>query len=245
MTLEEVREIYKKDKGDGCKILAYNVKLKDGKSTNVRIATDTSGEVALMKKGSRKRCFKIIYLSKFISLWDKMTLIDGSKWCDVKLFRKHINDAIEMLSSSGLWSDILSDMRSISELEDSILQDYLETVSRDSYEAYCEITNTNGRFHGKLSQTHVLETLARKKCWTSIPWNSYGKENNKRELSNAIMEKSMHRVSWRGNYDYSIEVSKASDGILRGWFSAEYKGCGNGHYYLLFDDRHAIFVEND
>lgn len=244
MTIKEIREFYDSVKGTN-NIVPVRVKLDDGLITNVRLAESRGGNIAAMKKGSRVRCIELQYMTKFTDKWVSITAIDTSRWCDVKLFRKHINDAIEMLSSSGLWGDILSDMRSISGLEDSVLQDYLETVSKNSYEAYCEITNTNGRFHGKLSQTHVLETLARKKCWTSIPWNSYGKENNKRALSSAIMEKSMHRVSWRGNYDYSIEVSKASDGILRGWFSAEYKGCGNGHYYLLFDDRHAIFVEDD
>ena len=244
MTIKEIREFYDSVKGAN-NIVPVRVKLDDGLTTNVRLAESRGGNIAVMKKGSRSRCNELQYMTKFTDKWVSITAIDTSRWCDLALFKKHINDAIEMLSSSGLWSDILSDMRSISELEDSVLQDYLETVSRDSYEAYCEITDLDGRFHGKLSQTHVLETLARKKCWTSIPWNSYGKESNKRELSNAIVEKRQYIKSWRGNYDFSVEVSKASNGILRGWFSAEYKGCGNGHYYLLFDAKHAIFVEDD
>ena len=51
-------------------------------------------------------------------------------------------------------------------------------------------------------------------------------------------------VRWYGSYDYSVSVSK-KDGVLRGWYSAEYKGCGNGHYFLLLDATHAIFYEDD
>ena len=29
------------------------------------------------------------------------------------------------------------------------------------------------------------------------------------------------------------------------WYSKEFKGCGNGHYYLALDATHTIFVEDD
>lgn len=52
-------------------------------------------------------------------------------------------------------------------------------------------------------------------------------------------------MRWYGNYDYSVEFLKNEEGKLQGWYSAEYKGCGNGHYYLLLDTSHAIFYEDD
>ena len=46
------------------------------------------------------------------------------------------------------------------------------------------------------------------------------------------------------NYDYSFEFV-VRDGVKRVWWSAEYKGCGNGHYYLALSERLAVFAEND
>ena len=45
--------------------------------------------------------------------------------------------------------------------------------------------------------------------------------------------------------DYSVEVKLCEDGTLRGWFSSEYKGCGNGDYYILINATQAVFVEKD
>lgn len=45
-----------------------------------------------------------------------------------------------------------------------------------------------------------------------------------------------------GAYDYSIHAN----GIQKkGWYSAEYKGCGNWHYYILLDYDTALFYEDD
>ena len=54
-----------------------------------------------------------------------------------------------------------------------------------------------------------------------------------------------HSPRWEKGYDNSVSVKKGEDGIVRGWYSEEYRGCGNGHYYLLIDAKHAIFYEND
>ena len=35
------------------------------------------------------------------------------------------------------------------------------------------------------------------------------------------------------------------DGIRRAWYSEEYRGCGNGHYYLAINATHAIYYEKD
>jgi len=39
-------------------------------------------------------------------------------------------------------------------------------------------------------------------------------------------------------FNYQPEDNKA-------WYSEEYRGCGNGHYYLALDATHALFYEDD
>ena len=66
------------------------------------------------------------------------------------------------------------------------------------------------------------------------------------QVSLAIANKEdYHSPRWIKGYDNSVSVQKGKDGIVRGWYSEEYRDCGNGHYYLLIDAKHAIFSEND
>ena len=51
--------------------------------------------------------------------------------------------------------------------------------------------------------------------------------------------------SWRGDYDYCASGKMCADGIYRAWLSQEFKGCGNGHYWLLISGKHCIFAEDD
>ena len=52
------------------------------------------------------------------------------------------------------------------------------------------------------------------------------------------------RFAWRNVYDNTLEIIGMND-IYRGYYSEEYRNCGNGHYYLLFDATHAIYYEDD
>ena len=49
---------------------------------------------------------------------------------------------------------------------------------------------------------------------------------------------------WENGYDNTVEIANR-DGKKLAWYSEEYRRCGNGHYYLMFDATHAIFYEDD
>lgn len=51
--------------------------------------------------------------------------------------------------------------------------------------------------------------------------------------------------SWYADYDYTVSGRVCLGGLYKAWLSQEFKGCGNGHYYLLISDKHAVFAEND
>jgi hypothetical protein len=61
------------------------------------------------------------------------------------------------------------------------------------------------------------------------------------ELKEAIEHDRPYSVSWRGNYDYSIWYEPGSPAT----FAAEYRGMGNGHYYVLINEKLALFLEDD
>ena len=63
-------------------------------------------------------------------------------------------------------------------------------------------------------------------------------------IRNAFGEREFS-YSWQGKYDCTASGSFGADGQYRAWLSREYRGCANGHYYLLISDHQAVFVESD
>lgn len=62
------------------------------------------------------------------------------------------------------------------------------------------------------------------------------------EIRSALDEgKELHRW-WRGSYDFSVSI-EPDRGVAH--FSAEFKDKGNGHYYILINEKMALFVEDD
>lgn len=75
-----------------------------------------------------------------------------------------------------------------------------------------------------------------------------------RQFRGALKERKAYhsgRFEFRG-YDGSlwIEIAEQDDGYylkgdVKAGFSKEYRGCGNGYYYLLIDDEHFIGIDID
>jgi hypothetical protein len=70
-------------------------------------------------------------------------------------------------------------------------------------------------------------------------------ERYQEELKKAIEEGKDYSDHWDCGWDCSVSTSKGDDGKYRGWFSQEYRGTGNGHYWLLISPTQAIFAEHD
>ena len=71
----------------------------------------------------------------------------------------------------------------------------------------------------------------------------YSNKFYKNEIAKALSEKRKYStgrvvVSYDNSFEYNPEKNKA-------WYSEEYRGCGNGHYYLALDGNTAVFYEND
>ena len=77
----------------------------------------------------------------------------------------------------------------------------------------------------------------------------FGKGNNaryKERIKDHIVRKENLTLRAYTNYDVTFEIDyNREDGIPRGWYSEEYRNCGNGHYYLAVSENCAIFCEDD
>lgn len=69
----------------------------------------------------------------------------------------------------------------------------------------------------------------------------------KEQIKEAMAQKRDTLQVARTSYDVSFELRQPTKDVpyIRAWYSEEYKGCGNGHYYLALSENCAIFCEND
>ena len=172
-----------------------------------------------------------------------------------------------MLSRSGLWSDMCKQMKGYSNMSEP---QFNETMKL--YDACDEIF---GKYHGdeyfakmdearkafddylyglgiKADFNHFMQ-LTEQRQVVSVPYtDGCSKERATERVLQMIEEaksgKNEEKITpfyWYGKYDYHVSATKGNDGLVRAWFSAEYRRCVNGHYYLLLDATHALYYEDD
>lgn len=206
-----------------CRFVVYYNNKREVK----RLFISRSGEVCEFKKGSR-HYGTILDISNVINI----EVIKPKS--EIDIFKKNVNKIIKYLSDSGLWQEKLEDCK------------YLITLSDD------EIISLKKNFYDE-SKKHNI-TLWGNDCFYSFFEergiksvnfeDKFHKDFVVKNIKQAIRDKVDYRTRWRKNYDNSIHIEHGNN-KLRGWYSEEYKNCGNGHYYYLLDATHALYGEKD
>lgn len=168
--------------------------------------------------------------------------------------------AINMLEKSGLWPEALADYkRGVAIGYDKIKEAYKASWGHYS-DDYQE--NNKKRVEAvKAIDERLVYTLddGNEYFDTSILWymdgpakikkmrfgksDAYQNQYQLDQIKKAIQNKTPYRsgtikVNYDVSFSYDPELNKA-------WYSEEYRGCGNGHYYLALNETHAIYYEKD
>ena len=236
MTLQEIREIVTSEFTK-----KYRVNLISGGSKVVRLWLHEDGRICAIGKGRRHYGHELISWQDHYEDWATLKLVEHKGTDRVSLVRRRAKDAVKYLAQSGFWPDIKKEIEYF--LENVDIEEFCKDMEKGSYEnVYCQ--RGEGQKYAWCSTYQVFESFYNKQCWKSIPWSKYNRQRESAELENAIKDKKDYRRRWTNGYDNTIEITFA-DEYPRGWLSCEYRNCGNGHYYLLFDATHAIFYEDD
>lgn len=228
MEFNEIKKIL----GNGIK--KYRILKDDGTKEEKRLFISSNDELAYCGKNMRNRGYRIT--KEVYSHWISLTLM-VSKADITKRMVKRANDALLILSESGLWNDIRKEIEEFAKLPyDTIKADF---VNGDIYELY-----RANKYHW-LKTYQIFSSFKAKTCWKSPNYGHFLKNTVPNNLGYAIKNGEFYHYSWRNGYDNTVETKTTEDGKKCAWYSEEYKDCGNGHYYLLFDARHAIFYEDD
>ena len=221
----------------------YRVNLIGGGSKIVRLWKSQDGRIAILGKGKKKWGHELSCYDHYED-WATLRLVEHDEIDYYKRFVKRATDALKMLNESGLWSDIKQSIEHFFALTESEQKELVNDIMTDSYELfYHEIYKENGKYSW-VSGYQVFESFVRKTCWKSIAWHKWERERMSAEVAECIKNGTDFHRRWENGYDNSVEIANR-DGKKLAWYSEEYRGCGNGHYYLMFDATHAIFYEDD
>lgn len=214
----------------------------DGSKERVRLWKDVLGRVAMLGKGCKRHGY-------LLSSWQYQDWVSLSheekKACNIDMFKrieKRVNTAISYLERSGLWSDILSDFKEYLSKDEETRRKMCNDIKVDSYANF--FSNKEYAWCGSKS---LFISMAMPKCWKRPHYHCAAERDfHECRILQAIRLKKDYKYCWENGYDNSIEVHASKEhGIAKAWYSEEYRNCGNGHYYLLLDETHAIFCEDD
>lgn len=228
MNHSEIKAVVEKSIKD-CQNYNFVITMANGDKERKRLFISRDGFVCEFKKRSRTRgrCISCEELWKSVEPIEKNT-------DKVNICKRNIRSVVKYLMSSGFWPDIYENMVKLQGLSDDDLK----------YLCECEYDDHN-RFMQERGIDHIspdmYHSLSSGRGIITINWGQ-GHDWIKQGWLNALREKRNYSMRWTVSYDNSVEYNPEGE---RAWYSEEYRGCGNGHYYLLLDEKHAAFREDD
>jgi hypothetical protein len=166
------------------------------------------------------------------------------------------NKVLSKLEKSGLWQDIAANIRTVFEVGfekvteayriywlnypgDWIESEKARTQAIFDIDSRLTYTNDKGELH---VNTEIVWYLSKQPKIKKMYFGKYYTEDILAGIAKAMAEKREHHVARTAGYDVSFEYKPEAN---KAWYSEEYRGCGNGHYYLALDATHALFYEDD
>ena len=229
MNHQQVKDIVDKSIRES-KNYNFVVTMANGDKERKRMFISRDGWVCEFKKRSRTR-------GRCIScegLWKSVEPVKANT-DKVSVCKRNTKSIIKYLTSSGFWPDILANMKKLQQLKDEDLE-YLCECEYDEHNTFME---EHGIDH---ISPDMYYSLISKRGIITINWGDASNNWIKRGWLEALNEKRKYSMRWTVSYDNSVEYNPEGE---RAWYSEEYRGCGNGHYYLLLDEKHAAFREDD
>lgn len=217
--------------------------LVDGSVMNLRLFKDRFGDIGYFDKGSSRHGRHLKYL------------VDQIESVKVKKSKQS-----NKLSGFDREIDNLKKMKKIftKKLHPNLWSNYRDGYTRldiDEFIAfYNSDENRNDRFSyvlDKYRDDHNLHIINENNYkLTTIKSNPpkywiSGYNDCLANIKNHLDNKEQFGYYWKSNYDVSVHGKLDKDGIYKALLSLEYRGRGNGHYYLLINENQAVFIEDD
>jgi hypothetical protein len=227
MEYQEIYDVVNNNKG------RFKVIFNSGAVDIKRLFISESNDICEFHPRSRTRG-RIIYTNDIINvipIKNKTTKVDKC--------RRNLRNVVKYLSASGFWTPMLNCAKVFLTLSDEELVNLCEWEQYNNFLKIQQEQNNNISWFGYDCFINLFSK--------SIKTMNFDKYNRSYQMS-VINSNIANRINcshrWTNGYDNSYEIRFDED-FIRGWYSEEYRGCCNGHYYFLLDNCHAIFGEDD
>lgn len=204
----------------------------------VRCCRDSEDAIFVFAKGKKRKGWRYEF-DTFNRLFAIIVKDENAEW------HKKLATIEKRLEKSGLWSNIKEVAH---DLQNIPLNEYLmvrlkadpEILEKYPFLVNKEITDKT------VVNWKYLEDWCLHPTIKSMYFGYFNKET-KEQIKEALVKKETFSRRVNANtdltsYDVSFDYTPAKN---TAFYSEEYRGCGNGHYYLALDNSSALFYEND
>jgi hypothetical protein len=211
----------------------FKVTYSTGNVEVKRLFISTCNDICEFAHRSRKKGY-IISVYGIVSIEPKLnTDISGVRKC-----RNNLKNVVKYLTASGFWLPMLNGAKYLLSLSDE------ELIAMRSWEQYHKVMNAELTEKGiQWFGCDCFSNMFHKPIKT-MNFDRYDRHFQKRLIAEKIANRVNCSHRWTNGYDNSYEF-RFDEKYIRAWYSEEYRGCANGHYYFLLDGCHAIFGEDD
>mgnify|MGYP000885906376 CR=1 FL=1 len=220
---------------------------KSGAVTEKGRITNEGKSIFIYNRGSKKYGTRIKE-GDFLREIERIE-IKEKRGSEAERWLKSWKKAEKMLEESGLWSDVLQNIKDGIEIGfEKIVKAYridfgdLPKTEEGTYqEEQKRKEQLIGEIDERLKDLFIRWHMSRPAVIKKMNFG-YNNEAILEEIKQALKEKKEYSASGRNKYDISFNYSPEFN---KAWYSEEYRNCGNGHYYLALNATHALFYEDD
>ena len=224
----------------------FEAKSKEGEK--VRCVKDGDAErVFVFLKGKRSRGFHYS-IPTFLAMYTPMIKTEEEENLQ---WHKKLATIEKRLEASGLWENIKEVVHNLQTMTKTEYDEFYQhadsfRANRDALDFSEPLKELTVKYpflkagEGVVSWRYTedwIRTL-KTKSMNFGTWHKSSSENIKRALAEKRSVTERGYTSYDVSYQYNAEKNRA-------WYSEEYRGCGNGHYYLALDSTMALFYEDD
>ena len=230
--------------------------INEATGEKVRIQKENDGTGFQYTKRMKNRGYRL-GKDYMLSTYQLVKKDENAAW------HKRIRRVLKAINKTGLWADLSPFFESLQKMDYEDIQKVRDIwdmrLHRPKTEKLLETTNeTFKKDYGELLTAYPFifytaddGSLQIKMDYVSaiadvkVKSTYFGKYNNawyKKLIAEKITGDKKFIESVCAGYDVTYEFDPER---MKAWYSEEYRGCGNGHYYLAFDENLAVFCEND
>ena len=162
---------------------------------------------------------------------------------EAQRWQKDWEDILQNLKKWNLWPELHDDIALGLSLGYKKVRQLSDTYWEEPFDKRFERIR---KIAGRDVNTFVYWTMdkmpkKRKMRFHRHRYNRNITEKYLQRIEQAMLNKEEYACSGDNGYDVSFRYN----GKDRAWYSEEYRGCGNGHYYLTYSPTHAFHYEDD